>query len=256
MDEEDYRSDFTKLFDSLDEKRAKEIDESTLKLIDHVHGRVSYTDEKHRTSLELNIALLTFSAALGVFLNGYNTQWLMLGSPLVVGLFTVSISGIILFVFQDRFKRPFIEVAQTWRWFYHYSIDPKLPAGPFLCSEQRENSKKGYLEGLYKYAKNTLTASPQKILKQDVEQLFVLLTTERLKNEFLKQSQGVLGYGFIASIASLGLNMLLAQEKIQFGVQASILIFLVIFVITVLVKVLPTTRSRKQWNYIEETKSE
>src|SRR5271157_5527578 len=185
MSKEDYRSEFTKLFDALSEKKAKEIDESTLKLIDHVHSRVSYTDEKHRTSLELNIAILTFSAALAVFLNEYNVQWLVICAPLVVGLFMVSISGIILFVFQDRFKRPFIEVAQTWRWFYHYCIDPRLPTGPFLCSEQRQRSKQGYLEGLYMYAKNTLTATPQKILKQDVEQLFILLTTERLKNEFL-----------------------------------------------------------------------
>lgn len=149
MGSKDYRSDFAKLFEQINGEAAKEIDESTLKLIDHVHNRVSYTDDKHKESLELNIALLTFSLGLVVFLHEYNMQWLTLVLPFFVGIVIVSVIGVILYVFQDRFKRPFIEVAQTWRWFYHYSVDPKLPVGPVLFRKQKEESKKGYLEGLY-----------------------------------------------------------------------------------------------------------
>ncbi len=251
MANKDFRAEFTKLFANVDEVKAKALDEETLKLIDHVHGRVSYTDEKHRNSFQAHIALLTFAVALGVFLNEYNGHWLVAAIPIVIGLSVVGASGVILFVFQDRFKRPFIGVAQTWRWFYHYCIDPRIPAGPFLTCDQREESKREYLRGLYQYAKNTLVATPQEMLKQDIEQLFILLTSERLKNEFLKQSQGILLYGFIASLTAFLSNLVLLHFLPAYALSISLVIFVVIFVVTLILKVAPTTKSRQNWTPIE-----
>ncbi len=250
--EEKYRDEFEKLFPNLTEKKAKELDEQTVKLIDHVHNRISYTDQKHRTAFESCIAILTFAIALGVFLNEYNKEWLFIALPLVYCLSIVGIVGITLFIFQDRFKRPFIEVSRTWRWFYHYCIDPRIPVGPGLRKSQRNDSKKEYLRGLYQYAKNTLNATPQQILKQDIEQLFVLLTDERLKNEFLKQSQGVLGYGVLASIGSFVLNMLLLHITLGYALPITLVVFGFIYTIILITKVRPTTKSRQDWSPITQ----
>ena len=254
MTSKEYRNKFNELFKDLEENKAREINESTLKIIDHVHLRVSYTEGKRKAALELGIALLTFSAALGVFLNEYNPQWLSIVSPFLIGLFIVGIIELILYIWQARFKRPFIETAKTWRWFYHYCIDPKLPVGPFLCRQKRDKSKQGYLEGLYRYTKNTLATTCKTRLRQDIEQLFILLTTERLKNEFLKQLQGVLLYGFLASLVALGTNVLFSKVYVtEFSFPMALIVFFVFLIVFCLWKVFPATRSREPWSYIEET---
>jgi hypothetical protein len=254
MSSKDYRDNFDALFKDLDETKAKEIDESTLKIIDHVHLRVSYTEGKRKAALELGLAFLTFSVASSVFLAEYNPQLLSIVSVFLIGLFIVSSLEIVLYIWQARFKRPFVEAARTWKWFYHYCIDPKLPVGPFLCRQKREESKRGYLEGLYMYTKNTLATTHQTRLRQDIEQLFILLTTERLKNEFLKQLQGVIGYGFLASMFALGTNALFSVVyAIEFSFQIALGIFAVLLILFLLWKVFPTTRSREPWSYFEET---
>ena len=253
MGSEEYRDKFNELFKNLKDDKAREIDQSTLKIIDHVHLRVSYTEGKRKAALELGIALLMFSSALGVFLVEYNPQLLSIVSPFLIGLFIVSAIEIVLYIWQARFKRPFIETAKTWRWFYHYCIDPKLPVGPFLCRQKREKSKQGYLDGLYRYTKNTLATTHRTRLRQDIEQLFILLTTERLKNEFLKQLQGVLGYGFLASLVALGINVLFSIVYVtEFSFQIALIIFSVFLIFFCFWKVFPATESREPWSYIEE----
>lgn len=70
-----------------------------------------------------------------------------------------------------RFKRPFIEIAKTWKWFYHYCIDPETPVGPWLPrfgKKKREKAKSEYLQGLIRYAENTIQSRPQQGLKRDI----------------------------------------------------------------------------------------
>jgi len=79
------------------------------------------------------------------------------------------------------------------------------------------------------------------------------LTGERLKNEFLKQSQGVLGYGFLASLSSFVANLILLHIWAQYALAISLVIFVLVFSITLAVKVAPTTKSRTNWQPIIET---
>jgi len=256
MVSDDYRKKFNELFKGLKEKEAVKIDESTLKIIDHVHTRVSYTESKRKSSLEIGLAFLTFSVALGVLLTNYLKELFTLLFPFITSLSIIGFIELSLYILQERFKRPFIETARTWRWFYHYCIDPELPVGPLLNYEKRQKSKQGYLEGLFKYAKNTLDTNPRTRLRQDIEQLFILLTTERLKNEFLKQQQGVLFYGVIASLFSLLTNLLLYNYFPtffpEFRPYISVLIFLLFSIILFIGKVFRTTKSREPWQSISE----
>lgn len=255
---DNYRKRFDELFKDIDEKKAELIDESTLKIIDHVHTRVSYTESKRRAALEIGLAFLTFSVAAGVLLNNYSKELLDLFLPLIVSLSIVGFIVVSLYALQARFKRPFIENARTWRWFYHYCINPELPVGPLLNHEKRQKSKQGYLEGLFRYAKNTLSTSSKTRLGQDIEQLFILLTGERLKNEFLKQLQGVFFYGIIASLLSFMSNLLLSSYGApileffyEYRQLTSLLIFLIVLSISLKRKVFRATKSREPWQYID-----
>jgi len=259
MDSDDYRKKFDELFKQLNgnQERARQIDESTLKIIDHVHTRVSYTEGKRKAALEIGLAFLTFSAALGLLLVQFSQDWLSVLLPFIVSLSLVGLFELSLYILQERFKRPFIETAKTWRWFYHYCIDPELPVGPLLSSEKRKRSIEGYLTGLYKYTTNTLKTTPITMLRQDIEQLFILLTTERLKNEFLKQQQGVLFYGVIASSISLLSNFILSEYAKtvfpEYRLHISVIIFIIALIILYICKVFQVTKSRIPWSYIEES---
>jgi len=261
---DDYRKKFDELFKGLKTDEAEKIDDSTLRIIDHAARRVEYTEGKRKATLEISLGLITFSVLLIGLVYQYFNQWFILFLPSVASLAFIGVLNIVLYVFQERFKRPFIEVAKTWRWFYHYCIDPNVPLGPFLSSCEKEKSKQGYLDGLFIYAQNTIDTTPQTRLRQDIEQLFILLTTERLKNEFLKRQQGVLGYGILASLFTFLIDYILPWERLaciisfEFNVFRSLL-SIMIFVIVVAVlygcKVFRITKSREPWNYVTEEKS-
>jgi hypothetical protein len=169
------RKKFRSLFQGLKREAAKEIDESVLKIIDHVHSRVSYTEDKRKSAIEVSLGFMAFAGPLVVLLYEYAGPFFLFAAPFFLCLLFVGFFDLVLYIFQEIFTRPFIGTAMTWRWFYHYCIRPTLPVGPFLpwAKEKKiSDSKLGYLEGLVKYAENTVKATPQQFLAQDVEQLY------------------------------------------------------------------------------------
>jgi len=254
-----YRSEYDNLFKGLKSEDVQKLDESTLRIIDHVHNRISYTEGRIKATLEIGLALLAFPGPAMILFRDYLREWLVVLTPILACLAFLGVAEICLYIIHVRFRRPFLDVTKTWRWFYHYCIDPKTPVGPWLPwigDKKKEEAKLGYLEGLVRYAKNTVQSTPQQRLRQDIEQLFVLLSDERLKNEFLKQEQGILLYGLFASVIQVNASLFMWWSIQGCIPQYPVLVAYVVFFACAFVlwpwKVFVSTKSREPWEYIAE----
>lgn len=110
-----------------------------------------------------------------------------------------------VFVRQTNYRYPFIDAAQTWKWFYHYALPDKNQFKGTLCSvlaRRAPRSEKdayraqwerfrGQVEGL---------SDPRIDATQDLKQLYLLHVDERYKNRFLSQLRDTLKWGVLGIV--------------------------------------------------------
>lgn len=191
--------EITCCFKKLESKDIQRLNKETLKMIDHINGRIYYYEERRRNIftllLVISSSILTIETTVFVLVS--TLPWILIS---ILSLLLVILLTLILYSKQTNFDYPFKDEAKTWRWFYHYCIDQSTPIGPFLGSEARKISKRNYIEDLYLYTKNTLESDESELFKQNFYQLFLLLNNERYKARFNHQLTKFISRNFILFI--------------------------------------------------------
>ncbi len=208
LSEDDLFDKINLCFDELDPNRIKSLNEETLKMIDHVNGRIMHTEVRRRNALTL---LFTISSPLlGVSVTAFIffpiQYWLLFSAS---SLFLGMLFSLILYIKQSNFDYPFKEKANTWRWFYHYILNTETPIGPYLDKEARNKSIRNYIEDLYKYTKLTLGSPEKELFKQNLFQLFLLLNNEKYKARFFHQLSKFIRSNILISVIIVFLSILI-----------------------------------------------
>lgn len=208
LSEDDLLKKINECFDKFDSNKIKSLNKETLKLIDHVNGRIMHTEVRRRNVLTL--LFMISSPLLGISVTAFIffpiQYWLLISAA---SLFLGMLFSLILYIKQSNFDYPFKEKANTWRWFYHYILNRETPIGPFLDEEARNISIRNYIEDLYKYTKLTLGSDEKELFKQNFFQLFLLLNNEKYKARFFHQLSKFIRANLFITVIILFLSILI-----------------------------------------------
>jgi hypothetical protein len=206
------REEFDALFENFDETNIKGLSSETKKMVHFVQSRIQEWNQNRVSALQISLGMLTFSI-LGLTLEASqlkNNLYIFSATcPFLIGLLITSLVYFIHLTSQVACNYPFIEVAQTWRWFFLYTVPKTMTFPIFLRKNKRAIPQELFLRGLLDYSRETikLQNDPVSELKQDIEQLYLLLVYEGYMFEFGRKATGVLrwGIGLSAIFAILGL---------------------------------------------------
>ena len=197
------RDDFDNQFRNIDEKRAAELAATTKSIISFVQMRIQEWTQYRLSSIQVSLGMLAFSiASLALISDPSKTKWYVypVALPFLCGLLVTSFAHFIVVSRQISFYYPFIDMAKTWRWFYLYTSSKNIPFNTRLNKNEKSQSRRLYLEGLAKYAQNTTQLDSKSELKQDVEQLYLLLVYEGYIDQFAMSTNDLLRRGIIISV--------------------------------------------------------
>jgi len=207
---ESLRERYNSLIDAsdLDDKEILDRAAKCRDLIFHIHERIEYAE--NRRNQVAAVALAFLAGAIALFLASIIKdikveEWVLFLRLAALALFGTSIVTLILYARQINFAYPFIEVTRTWRWFYHYAIskDYKPPFHTYDSKSQRRKLQRLHLENMLSYAEKTVKMTPKEELKQDLEQLFLVIVNEKYKNAQLSHLRTVVTWGLILTVLIL-----------------------------------------------------
>jgi len=200
------REEFDNLFNSIDEKQAEKKNQEALATMDYVYRRLDYTEQRRFGYLQIGIAILAFSSAVGAIVaalfniasSSQITKILLhFLSPFIIGLFITGLLMVIWYNSQTNPNYPFIDITKTWKWFYHYMDIKKLKTQIRYSAQDRQKYNMEYLDKLKMYADKSINKNIKEELKQNIEQLYLYLVLEKFKNDFTRQLQRILIRGII-----------------------------------------------------------
>src|ERR1041384_5060334 len=215
------REEFNDQFTSLDDKQAKQLSSETKEMINFVQSRVGEWLENRSGSVQISLGMFAFSVAgLGLISDPSKTPWYVypIALPFLGGLLITSLAQFIAISKQISFHYPFIDASHTWRWFYLYSVPSNMPLKIRLSEHERSNSRQLFLKGLIQYAKNTIQLDAKLELRQNLEQLYLLLVYEGYLVRFTITTNNILRIGVIISMVTstaLGLGLLLYETLLK-----------------------------------------
>jgi len=198
------RSEFEDISTKLKEEDAERLSSQTREMIDFVQSRIQEWTEYRTSSIQIALGMFAFCVAgLALISDPSKTPWYVYpaGIPFLVALLVTSLRLFLLVSRQISFWYPFSDVAETWRWFYLYTVPSSMVFTTKLKSDQRAQSKRLFLEGLITYTKKTIELNPQSEFKQNIEQLYLLLVYEGYMDKFAMTSHELLSRGIRISIS-------------------------------------------------------
>ena len=206
------RNKFEKEFERLSEEESKELANDTREIISFAQSRLQEWTGYRSTSLQVSLGMFAFSVAgLAIISDPSKIPLYVypIAVPFLLVLFVWSLYIFITVARQVSFWYPFIDVANTWRWFYLYCVPSKLPFKTNLKQHEKAASRQLYLEGLLKYAKRTMELSGRKQLQQNIEQLYLLLTYEGYLDQFAMDINKKLARGILFGVCiSVGCGLI------------------------------------------------
>jgi hypothetical protein len=172
-------------------------------MITFVQGRLQEWTGYTSTSLQLALGLFAFSAAgLALISDPSKTLWYVypLAIPFLVTLLLWSLYLFISISRQIAYDYPFVGVARTWRWFYLYCVPHQAPLRTVMTRKGKQRTRLAYLEGLNSYAERTCKLTPPDMLRQNVEQLYLLLFYEGYHDQFAVDIHRKLMHGIVIAV--------------------------------------------------------
>lgn len=198
------RQEFNVLFSDLDEERAQKLSSETREFIAFVQSRIEEWSGNRSGSVQISLGMFAFSIAGLALISDPSkipSYIYPFALPFLCGLLITSLVHFVLISRQISFHYPFIDVSDTWRWFYLYSSAKDMPFRSRLSKSERSRSKQLFMEGLIRYAKDTIQLDPKTELKQNLEQLYLLLVYEGYIIRFALATNNLLRVGVIISVA-------------------------------------------------------
>lgn len=210
----DFKEKFSELreshkekFKNISENKSDEWDKKVISLIKIVQARIDEWNANRNNSLNIALGILAFSiVGLAALISGITDIPILIMIIFVPPLLILLITSVVMFrtnIIQTRFYFPFIEVAETWKWFYLYTIDKGLPYKTKLKKEEFEDSIRIYLKDLNNYTARLLNLTAQENLAQDIEQLFLYITYEGYLTRFSLKLSKILYKGIKYSLITL-----------------------------------------------------
>ncbi len=188
--------------EGLDDQQLNDLRQTLRHQIDHMAQRIEYTESRLS---RLTLVAAAFVAAGVALLPVVLTQLDVFGAvfPLAVLTSSVILLGLLVwyvYARQTNFPYPFVEVAQTRKWFYHYAIDKAPFTTPWYkhpSPELRERGKTAYESQWKEFRENRVRdlADLRTDILQDLEQVFLLHVNERYKNLFLTHLRDLFKWG-------------------------------------------------------------
>jgi hypothetical protein len=177
------RQEFNLLFDNVDDEKAQKLSSETREFIAFVQSRIEEWSGNRSGSVQISLGMFAFSiAGLALISDPSKIPGRLyiypFALPFLCGLLITSLLHFILISRQVSFHYPFIDVSQAWRWFYLYSSAKDMPFRTRLSKTEQSRSKQLFIEGLIQYAKDTIQLDPKSDLRQNLEQLYLLLVYE------------------------------------------------------------------------------
>jgi len=218
---------------AMDETSAEKLDAQIVEMISHRNAAIFHHDNQRGSARTTGLGLVGFGGTMLTLLVGLLT-WSAGGTTqpilsqvsgiIMAFVATLAVSSIALgflvlrlYHRQNRFAYPFNEpdmdgLGNSWRWFYYACIDRDTPEGPELSDSDKRKYEVKYLDDLHRYAKRTfaLARDPLERLKQDVQQLFVLLEVEFHLCRFQLQLERLLVRGIFSALVVSILAAILA----------------------------------------------
>lgn len=199
------RKDFDELFENLDDKRAEKLSTETKEIIVFVQSRIEEWTENRSGSVQISLGMFAFSIAGLALISDPSKIPLNIypfALPFLCGLLITSLAHFIIISRQISFRYPFIEVSKTWRWFYLYNVPKNMPFRTELSKNERSKSRQLFLGGLIQYAKDTIQLDHITELKQNLEQLYLLLVYEGYMVRFAVSTNNLLRRGVTISVVT------------------------------------------------------
>jgi len=207
--------------EGLSDDHVKDLRQTLRHQIDHMAQRIEYTESRLRALALVAAALVAAGLAL---LQVVLTQFESLAAEAPLGILASSfvLIGLTMwyaYALQTNYPYPFVKVATTWKWFYHYALKKEAFTADWYRHPSKESKKKGeqaYESQWQEFRSRGVTDLTNLRIDtlQDLEQVFLLHVNERYKNLFLTHLRQILHRGIVAAVilALVGFVVALALD--------------------------------------------
>ncbi len=187
-------------------------------LIDHVTGRISYTETRITRTVTLALTMVGFGMAFFAVVLNLHGMAFYLGIATAMSLILTGSIASYIHTRQINPKYPFRRMENDWKWFYPRIVEEEYRPNAFVHDKDQDFLKKRllHMENLRRYADRLLKEDKKERLKIDTQQLFLLHVNEKYKNCFLSSLRTILKRGLIiTSMLFLALSITLIVNKIS-----------------------------------------
>jgi hypothetical protein len=191
----------TKLSDNKDGMRELESrNNEILNLIDNLDKRIHYWETRRTQFLHIALGIIGASLA-GIIAIIPQIQELMTNSsiyrnwnifyiPISSSLFTLllfSIWSVVIWNKQNNPSYPFTKGIKIWRWQYRYAEDQEMTVSPGLQDKDPKflEEIRKFQSNLILYKQKTIESDLPILYNQNLSQLYLLITNEKFKIEFV-----------------------------------------------------------------------
>ena len=184
-------------------------------LIEHVNGRVTYTESRITRAVTISLSIVGFGMAFMAATLKLSGLAYYLGIVTSLSMVITGLFASYVHTRQINPQYPFRKLKNDWKWFYPQIVDEEYRPS-WLVKEKKETYHKKrlqHIEDLKKYSIKLMKEDDRERVRVDLQQLFLLHVNEKYKNCFLSSITGIIKKGititavlFVALVITLAIN--------------------------------------------------
>lgn len=222
ISEKDWKTSFKEIEDQVDrflkENLGKLNEDKCKELIEIIKDRrnnLALSSDIYDQIIKLCQAILAFGAGgLGLSLafvdkvikfSPFVQKMVAIAGIFYVELLIVSLLSLTLYMFQARFRYPFLfftKIGNSFPFFYYSSISPATPRSPFQTNKKFVKGSKLYAKDFTQFATKIVDENDKERLRNELQQYFLLISYQGYVNQFSLQLTNLFLYGVIGTMVS------------------------------------------------------
>jgi len=209
---------------------AERLNKEALDIIRHLVAITREGEERRSEFLKNALQVMAFVVAYITFALAVFGRGEALGTIGHVVTFLLCVSAaafvfaagvVLVYLFQHTFDLPYVlftpKLGNSWKWFYYGAIDPETPDGFFPWKGYYDAYIPLYAQDLVRYVENFTTQTTQQQLRQNLQQLFLLIEHLRYIYHFEQQLAHVAIYGLLFVLAFIAGGVLVFVVRFAAG---------------------------------------
>jgi len=217
---ESERKRYTKLSNKIFEnaklsgKETKDLQKRLYKMINYVIDRHDWYSDQRNLFMQIGIGLLAASSTVAVvfaqFAKSFNSITLFITWAAILSIFSTGM--VLLYLFNRGVERnhPYRKIVEIKSWYFKYNfpsgLKDYLSSNKCFAKNQIKEIVNGKIDFLEKWLK--LAKTPNGLIKEDLEQVFILQILLRYRSQQLKTMSRSLFIGLILAFCLFILSII------------------------------------------------